>query len=109
MIAVCTTCHKMFTTTTEDAYTPGVLCPACYLANLDPEPSLSNTDPFCQKCNGTGWVTVTDSVDYGSTSVSMESEEPCECRYREDTEINPYILTGPELDRTETWRKEGKP
>ena len=33
MIAVCTKCSTMFETTTEDAYTPGVLCPSCYKAD----------------------------------------------------------------------------
>lgn len=32
MIGVCSKCSTMFETTTEDAYTPGVLCPTCYRA-----------------------------------------------------------------------------
>jgi len=32
VIGVCTKCGKAFETTTEDAYTPGVLCVECYRA-----------------------------------------------------------------------------
>jgi len=31
----------------------------------------------CSHCDGTGWITSYDSVDYGSTTVSMPSTEPC--------------------------------
>ena len=34
---------------------------------------------MCDKCNGTGWLKVYDSVPYGSTNVSMESAEMCDC------------------------------
>lgn len=30
MIATCSKCHKLFETTQEEAYTPGVLCAPCY-------------------------------------------------------------------------------
>lgn len=35
--------------------------------------------PACAKCNDTGETTTYDSVDYGSTVVSMPSTEYCEC------------------------------
>ena len=41
-------------------------------------------DPDCPHCGGTGWVTVTDSVDYGSTTVQMPSDEPARCTYITD-------------------------
>ena len=31
----------------------------------------------CATCGGSGFVTVYDTVDYGSTTASMPSEEPC--------------------------------
>ena len=34
MIATCSTCRKMFETSNEDAYTPGVTCAACYASDL---------------------------------------------------------------------------
>ena len=91
MIAVCTTCHKLFETTQEDAYTPGVQCAPCYREErgLPPMPAPAPIDPDfeqapnpdCPHCGGTGWVTVTDHVDYGSTTVAMEFDEPCACTY----------------------------
>jgi hypothetical protein len=33
----------------------------------------------CKLCCGTGYMEVFDSVPYGSTSVSMSSDEVCEC------------------------------
>ena len=36
MIGVCTKCGKAFEATTEDAYTPGVLCVECYRAEHNP-------------------------------------------------------------------------
>lgn len=38
-----------------------------------------NLDVFCQKCDGTGWVTVYDSVPYGIGNVQMPSDNACEC------------------------------
>lgn len=31
----------------------------------------------CETCGGTGFVTVYDLVDYGSSTVQMPSDEPC--------------------------------
>jgi hypothetical protein len=34
---------------------------------------------MCSKCNNTYWVTHVDYVPYGSTTVPMETAEPCDC------------------------------
>jgi hypothetical protein len=31
----------------------------------------------CSHCDGTGWITSYDTVDYGSTTAQMQSDEPC--------------------------------
>ena len=55
MIAVCSNCHNLFETTTEDAYTPGVLCVKCYrqFAYFDamaatPGKATGKHCPFCE-------------------------------------------------------------
>ena len=37
------------------------------------------TDKKCKACNGSGLVTLTDWVPYGSVSVSMDTTEYCTC------------------------------
>ena len=44
MIGVCSTCRKMFETTLEDAYTPGVTCAACYASDHQPQVDLAAGD-----------------------------------------------------------------
>jgi len=34
---------------------------------------------MCEKCEGTGIVTVYDRVPYGSTTVDMPSSDVCDC------------------------------
>lgn len=51
---------------------------------------------MCDKCNGTGWIKVYDSVHYGSTNVRMESSEMCDC-----LENDECPSCGAELERSE--------
>ena len=58
MIAVCTKCHTLFETTTEEAYTPGVLCVPCYRAeNADswtPDDTADSWDCVYMPCPSCG-------------------------------------------------------
>lgn len=49
MIAVCTTCGKMFETTEEEACTPGVECPSCYVRYKPVEPEPWMDDPAARR------------------------------------------------------------
>lgn len=40
MIAVCTACHQMYETTTEDAYSPDRMCADCYKQQKASVPDL---------------------------------------------------------------------
>ena len=39
---------------------------------------------MCSKCNGTGWLKVSDWVPWGSTTALMESSEMCDCLDRNE-------------------------
>lgn len=58
---------------------------------------------MCEKCGGTGWIWVYDSVPYGSTNVSMPSSEMCDCLDRDECPS-----CGAELERSEGRTMYGK-
>ena len=41
------------------------------------EATFFSPAPQCAHCNDTGWVDCDDLVDYGSTTVTMTTQEPC--------------------------------